>query len=519
MENSRLIDLIRLSEPSRECPVRDPVPPPPFRWKTRVLIPGAIVGSFLLLLAGVAYREFVPLVSVEVTPVVLKRTSAQAPGAVMVQAAGWLEADPYKSYVTALADGIVREVLVLEGESVTTDQIVARLVNEDARLAVQRAEAKVRELEGSLDAAHAELAAATADWENPVERRRAIDVAEAQLAESVARLQQLSAEIMEGESRLEQAKSDHDRGAGLHESKSISDAEMVRLRSNYHAQKAKLNATRMRHTAVKELKVKHEADLRAAREHMRLRTEERRRLEAARASVVQAEAALSQSRTALAEAKLRLERMNIRSPMDGVIMARLTEPGSKVVVISDNQASARVLSLYDPKRMQARVDVPLVDAAKVGVGQPAEIVVDVLPDRTFSGAVTRVLHEANIQKNTLEVKVALADPDPQLRPEMLARVRFLAKGDGDKPREAEKAFVPETAVRNVGGAFQVWVVREFDGLRGRAAARSVQIGRIRMDGWLDVLDGVQAGDLVISRAAGDLKEGAWVKVLSGSNGR
>ncbi len=33
--------------------------------------------------------------------------------------------------------------------------------------------------------------------------------------------------------------------------------------------------------------------------------------------------------------------------MDGVVLSRLTEPGSKVVVISDNPGSARVLGLYD----------------------------------------------------------------------------------------------------------------------------------------------------------------------------
>lgn len=437
----------------------------------------------------------------------------------MVQAAGWLEADPYKSFVTALADGIVREVLVLEGEGVTADQVVVRLVDEDAKLALKRAEAKVQELTGILDAARAELAAATTDWDNPVERQRAVDTATAQLAESLATHRQLSAEIIEDESRLENAKSDHDRASGLHESKSISDAEMIRQRSNYHAQKAKLDATRMRHSAVKELAAKHEADLRAAKEHMRLRTEERRRLETARASVVQAEAALSQGQTALAEARLRLQRMDIRSPMDGVVMARLTEPGSKVVVVSDNPASARVLSLYDPKRMQVRVDVPLVDAAKVGVGQPAEIVVDVLPDRTFSGAVTRVLHEANIQKNTLEVKVALAEPDPQLRPEMLARVRFLAKVEGDKAEETHRVFVPETAVRNAGGGSQVWLVRDFDGHGGTATAKPVQMGRTRVDGWLDVMDGLQPGDLVVSRAGGELKEGCRVRVLASGGGR
>ncbi len=48
---------------------------------------------------------------------VLRKIQAAAAGTATVQAAGWIEAEPYKSYVTAQADGIVREVLVLEGDT------------------------------------------------------------------------------------------------------------------------------------------------------------------------------------------------------------------------------------------------------------------------------------------------------------------------------------------------------------------------------------------------------------------
>ncbi len=73
-----------------------------------------------------------------------------------------------------------------------------------------------------------------------------------------------------------------------------------------------------------------------------------------------------------------------------------------------------------------RVDVPLVDAGKISVGQEAEIVVEVLPDKPFSGTVTRVMHEANIQKKHSGGQLFWGPPDPVLRPEMLARVKFLA---------------------------------------------------------------------------------------------
>jgi len=506
-------DLTALARKSPSVETAPAVPRPRYNWKTRLFVPASILVGFLALFGATLYRELVPSMVVHAAPVVLKRVQGPITGAVTVQAAGWIEADPYKSYVTALADGVVQELLVLEGQPVTAGQVVARLVDDDARLAVERAKAKIREQEASLSAMRAELAAAKTDWENPVERRRAVDVSAAQLAEAQATLEQLVAEIALDESKLEHARSDYERRVGLHGSGAISDSEMIRFRSEFLSQKAKLEATRMRHAALKELIAKRQADLRAAREHMELRVEERRKLDRAHAAVLQEEALVNQAGTALAEAKLRLERMSIRSPMDGVIMARLTEPGSKVVVLSDNPGSARVFSLYDPARLQVRVDVPLADAAKIGAGQQAQVIVEVSPDRTFIGAVTRVLHEANIQKNTLEVKVSLSEPDRQLRPEMLARVRFLAKAESASDEAGQRLFAPEAALRGGGVNPMAWVVRGFDGNHGTAAARSIKLGFIRADGWVDVLDGLHPGDLVITRSTGELSEGKQVKVV------
>src|SRR5690606_29574462 len=76
--------------------------------------------------------------------------------------------------------------------------------------------------------------------------------------------------------------------------------------------------------------------------------------------------------------------------------------------------------------LQVRADVPLAEAARVSAGLPAEIRVEALPDRVFRGEVVRIVHEADPVKNTLPVKVRILDPDPALKPEMIARLQFLA---------------------------------------------------------------------------------------------
>jgi len=59
------------------------------------------------------------------------------------------------------------------------------------------------------------------------------------------------------------------------------------------------------------------------------------------------------------------------------------EPGSRVTAFSENDAMARVASLYDPARLQVRVDVPLADAAKIGREQSALVTSEILPDMAF----------------------------------------------------------------------------------------------------------------------------------------
>jgi multidrug efflux pump subunit AcrA (membrane-fusion protein) len=150
---------------------------PKYPWKTRVGIPALVILLLVGLMAYAGRDALRPTVDVRVVPVVLKAGSeaagsASAPSSgAIVQAAGWVEADPYPVAVSALAEGIVKEVLVLEGQPIKAGQVVARLVADDAKLALARAQAE-------LLAKQAELSAAQRNWDNPVERVRAEAAAE-----------------------------------------------------------------------------------------------------------------------------------------------------------------------------------------------------------------------------------------------------------------------------------------------------------------------------------------------------
>jgi HlyD family secretion protein len=485
------------------------VPVPRFRWMTRVLLPGGILLGIALLLLVSAGQSLTPAIEVSAASVIERETTSARPGSSVVQAAGWIEADPYLTYVTALTDGVIAEVLVLEGDRVDAGQVVARLVGDDARLELQSAAAEAANREAMLLEARARLDAAQTEWDNPVEPRRAVDVAEAGLAESRALRTQIHAEIRSAEADLERLRSEHDRIASLGESRVVSDSELVNTRKRMEAQQATVEALHARAMVVEAQILRHESELRAAGEHLRLRTRDRQELETAKSAVARAEAELQAARVAVATAQLRVDRLEIKAGTAGVIVQRFAEPGGKVLLDSDDKHSAAIVSLYDPARLQVRVDVPLADAGNIAIDQPAEIAVEVLPNHTFTGRVSRILHVADIQKNTLQAKVTIDDPGALLRPEMLARVRFLEMMQANEIAQPTTAlYVPRGAVN----ANAIWIVEKYDGTHGVAASRPVQHAGMERDGWIEIHEGLRPGDIVVTSPPSTLKPGSRLRV-------
>lgn len=498
-----------LSRPGSETSI----PAPARRWGTRVFLPVSLL-VLLLLVVGYAARDaFTPRVPVEVVPVVVKRGGATT-GAVLTQAAGWVEPDPLPIYVGALADGVIEEIYVLDGADVEAGQVVARLIDDDARLAYDRAVAHTGEARAAVETARADLEAAERDWAEPVERDRAVAAAEADAdrlraaaTAAVAQVRVHDAEIERLDDELTRRRIEVESGASSEFMVTQTELEIAVVREQRTMAEAAAEAAQ---AAARRA----EADLTAAREQRRLRIPETRALAVAKAELARREAALVDAEGAEGEAELRLSRMEVRSPVGGRVQQLLSSPGDKLMLGMDGKHSAHVLHLYHPDRLQVRVDVPLADAALVGVGQAARITVEVLPDRTFDGEVTRVVHHADLQKNTLQFKVAIHDPDGVVKPEMLARVQFVGEADG-ATGGSEQVFVPEDLLLDrAGDRAVVWIVGSGD----KAERRDVVVDAGSRDGWLPVRSGLLPGDRLIAPPHDVLEVGAAVDVVGEAEG-
>ena len=121
------------------------------------------------------------------------------------------------------------------------------------------------------------------------------------------------------------------------------------------------------------------------------------------------------------------------------------------------------------------------------------------------------MNQADIEKNTLQVKVSITDPDPHLKPEMLARVKFEARagGAGSTTATSQTVFAPENLLVRDNDATHLWVA---DAQRGIATMRNVTAGQTREEGWIAISAGLNPGDLLIADPSG-LRDGQRVRVV------
>jgi RND family efflux transporter MFP subunit len=476
---------------------------------TGVALPIGIVLAAAALIARAAWLSLAPARTVEVVPVVVRaaESAAETPSdgtaSGPVQAAGWIEPRPLPIAVTALTDGTIAELTVLEGDRVARGQVVARLIDADARIALERAEGEV--------ARRAALTAAAA-----VERDRAAGELASLLAPTVAlsratARRQAAAAALEGFAATEAAtraelagiEDELLRKEPLVESGSVSVAELTRLRLKRGEALAAADALKSRRSALDAALAEADADLLAATRGRELLLSERAARATADAALATAEAEERIARADRDAATLRLERTLIAAPTDGTVLARLAAPGS--VVGPSAAGGATVLTLFDPASLQVRADVPNADVGLVGVGMPADITAEALPERVLRGTVLRIGGQADIAKNTVQIKISIDNPPAALRPEMLVRVRL----GGASPGAARaRVFAPRSHLADgealVAGA-------STDGL-ATIESRIVEIAEgASSDGWVEVRRGLQPGDRLV--APGAARSGERVRIV------
>lgn len=167
---------------------------------------------------------------------------------------------------------------------------------------------------------------------------------------------------------------------------------------------------------------------------------------AAQANVVSARAALSSNQT-------QRNRAVIRSPVNGVVLARQIDAG-QTVASSFNTPTLFVIA-EDLSNMELQVAIDEADVGEVKDGQPATFTVDAFPGRTFPARITRVDLGSNLsaqstttttstttgQVVSYAATLSVSNPDQQLRPGMTATAEITTKA------RPNVLLVPNAALR------------------------------------------------------------------------
>ena len=480
------------------------------RWLTRYVLPIGILCGFIALLAAAAGRGLMPRPTVTVVPVVVKRAEVQQAGTTLFQAPGWIEPRPTAISVAALAPGVIEELLVVEGQHVQKGEAIAKLMSIDAELNVQQAKNSLAIREGELKRAVAERDAAKIRLDNPVHLQVQLADAQSMLAKSQTELAKLPFLIDAAQANVQYTLSSVE---GKRSAKgAISGNIIARAESDHAAALATLQELQQRQPHLQREADALNEKVTALKRQLVLLIEETRQLQEAEAKVQSAEALRDEAELQLRQAELALRRNVVRAPMDGRVLRLIAAPGTRVMGLASNgsHSSSTVIEMYNPDRLQVRADVRLEDLPLVTPGQPVQIQTASSAE-VIHGRVLQTTSSANIQKNTLEVKVELIQPPPTVSPEMLVTATFLAPviaNPINETTETERLFVPDGLVRSGDSGPSVWVVDAAE----IARQRSVELGGSSDDGLVEIRSGLNVTDKLIASGVEGLKPGSLVRV-------
>jgi membrane fusion protein (multidrug efflux system) len=197
----------------------------------------------------------------------------------------------------------------------------------------------------------------------------------------------------------------------------------------------------------------------------------------------------------LAEARLRLEKTTIRAPFDGVVASRSVtlgqhvRPGDALFVVTDR----------DP--LVARIFVPEKDLAELAEGKDVRLALESRPELALVGKIRQISPVVDVATGTVKVTVEAVAPPREVRPGSFVSVSIVRE---ERPNAV---LVPKQAVLRELQAAHVFVEKD-----GKASRREVKLGLEEGD-KIEIADGLEGGERIITAGQGSLKDGAAVKVI------
>lgn len=368
----------------------------------------------------------------------------------VIQLSGRIES--YESDLGAKVGGQVESVAVREGDRVTAGQVVARLDDKEllaqleaAKATVSAAQQKVTEAGLQIDVVESQVREAQLTLEQSQgDTTGRVNQAEATVATAQAQLSSAQAQAQEAGSALELARADRDRFSTLAAQGAISQQQFDQIQTQFKtasdtfaARQAAVAAARQQVSAAQGALTQSQT----SQLNPEIRTAQINRTQKqqgqAQAQFAAAQADLEQAKAAQSEIEARLNDLEIKSPIDGVVLTRTVEPGE---VISAGTAILTVMNLED---VYLRGYIPEGQVGNVRIGQAAQVFLDSAPEQPLPATVTAVDTEASFTPENIYfeddrvtqvfgLKLEIDNPGGFAKPGMPADGKILLEAEAEE---------------------------------------------------------------------------------------
>ncbi|WP_157729948.1 efflux RND transporter periplasmic adaptor subunit [Bacterioplanes sanyensis] len=216
-------------------------------------------------------------------------------------------------------------------------------------------------------------------------------------------------------------------------------------------------------------------------------------------SATDRDAALAKLKIDEAEVELARERvakMTLTAPFDGTLGLRQVSVGKYV---SPGEALVPLVAT-NPIKLEFRV--PEVYVRDLSEGLSVNARVDALPGETFSGEIYAISPEVDVNGRSFKVLASIANDDGRLKPGLFARVELTLANIDSALMVKEEALVPQ------GRAQLIYKLVD-----GKVQINPVTVG-LRKQGEVQILDGVAAGDVVVTAGQMKLQPGAAAAAIN-----
>jgi membrane fusion protein, multidrug efflux system len=218
-------------------------------------------------------------------------------------------------------------------------------------------------------------------------------------------------------------------------------------------------------------------------------------------SAVDAQVALAgQASAQAAEARAGIADRVVRAPFGGWVSLRNISAGAVV------SAGTEIVTVSDVSRIKLDFAVPETLLSRVRPGQPILAVAAAYPDQPFRGTIDTVDPVLNPQTRAATVRAVLANGDRRLKPGMLLTVAIEAQS-------RTSPAVPELAIVGEGERSFVFTVEN-----GKAKRLPVRTG-LRQNGMVEIVEGLRAGQRVVTEGVVKIAEGQTVRTGGAGNAR